>query len=78
MFAVVIDIINFVKESSKRRKALETNLLKMCETRFVQCHDALLRFAAAFQHVVEQGCQTYGPRAGLGPRTGLILSLIHI
>ena len=40
-FAVVVDVINFINDSPKRRAFFQANLTTLCETRFVQRHDAL-------------------------------------
>ena len=44
VFKIVSDTIKFVNDSPKRRVLFGTNLTKMCETRFVQRHNSILKF----------------------------------
>ena len=53
MFKIVSDTINFVHDSPKRRALFDTNLTKMCKTRFVQRHDSILKFGENFQKITE-------------------------
>ena len=52
MFTALSNIINFFNDSSKRRELLSVNLLTFCETRFIQRHDAILRFSDNFESVL--------------------------
>ena len=49
MFTALSNIINFFNDSPKRRELLGVNLLTFCETRFIQRHDAILRFCDNFE-----------------------------
>ena len=53
MFKIVSDTINFVNDSPKRQALFDTNWTKMCETRFVQRHDSILKFGENFQKITE-------------------------
>ena len=53
MFKIVSDTINFANDSPKRRALFDTNLTKMCETRFVQRHDSILKFGENLQKIKE-------------------------
>ena len=53
MFKIVSDTINFVNDSPKRRALFDTNLTKMCEARFVQHHDSILKLGENFQKRTE-------------------------
>ena len=48
MFTALSNVINFFHDSPKRRELLGVNLLTFCETRFIQRHDAILRFSDNF------------------------------
>jgi len=52
MFTTLSDVINFFNYSPKRRDKLDVNLLTSCETRFIQRHDAIMRFADNFDVVL--------------------------
>ena len=52
MFTALSNIINFFNDSPKRRELLGVNLLTFCETRFIQRHDAILRFSDNFESVL--------------------------
>lgn len=51
MFTVLSDVINFINDSPKRRSMVDANLLALCDIRFIERHDAVLRFCNNF-HVV--------------------------
>ena len=51
MFTTLSEVINFFNDSPKRRDMLNTNLLTFCDTRFIQRHDAILRFTENFEAV---------------------------
>ena len=53
MFKIVSDTINFVNDSPKRQALFDSNLSKMCETRFVQRHDSILKFGENFQKITK-------------------------
>ena len=53
MLKIVSDTINFVNDSSKRRALFDTNLTKICKTRFVQRHDSILKFGENLQKITE-------------------------
>ena len=54
MFKIVsVNVNNFVNDSPKRRALFDTNLTKMCETRFFQRHDSILKFAENLQKIME-------------------------
>jgi len=48
MFTTLSNVINFFDDSPKRRDKLDVNRLTFCETRFIQRHDATMRFADNF------------------------------
>ena len=52
MFTALSNVINFFNDSPKRRELLGVNLLTFCETRFIQRHDAILRFCDNFESVL--------------------------
>ena len=60
MFGVVSEVINFINESAKRREiALSVqdddcrrHLVTLCETRFIERHDALIVFAELYGHTL--------------------------
>ena len=52
-FKIVSDTINFVNDSPKQRSLSDTNVTKMCETKFVQRHDPILKFGGNFQKITE-------------------------
>lgn len=51
MFTTLSEVINFFNDSPKRREMLDINLLTFCDTRFIQRHDAILRFTDNFEAV---------------------------
>jgi hypothetical protein len=52
MFPTLSEVINFFNDSPKRRDKLDVNLPTFCETRFVQRHAAIMRFADNFDVVL--------------------------
>jgi hypothetical protein len=56
MFTTLSDVINFINDSSKRRAMVDTHLLSLCETRFTERHDAVLRFCQNFKLVHDAIC----------------------
>jgi len=60
MFGTVKEVTNFVNESAKRREILASvqpddnrrNLVTLCDTRFVERHDALIVFADIYEHIL--------------------------
>ena len=60
MFGTVKEVTNFVNESAKRREILSSvqpddssrHLVTLCETRFVERHDALIVFAEMYEHII--------------------------
>ena len=52
MFTTLSQVINFFNDSPKRNALLEMSLVTFCETRFIQRHDAILRFAENFEEIV--------------------------
>jgi len=52
MFSVVGEVINFFNHSPKRRGEIEVTLLSICNRRFVQRRDSIIRFASTFQSIV--------------------------
>jgi len=60
MFGTVKEVTNFINESAKRRAIAEKELgadggrclVTLCETRFVERHDALLVFADHYSHTL--------------------------
>jgi hypothetical protein len=51
MFTTLSEVINFFNDSTKRRGVLDISLLTYCDTRFIQRHDAILRFTDNFEAV---------------------------
>lgn len=51
MFTTLSEVIHFFNDSTKRRGMLDINLLTYCDTRFIQRHDAILRFTDNFEAV---------------------------
>ena len=51
MFTTLSEVINFFNDSTKRRGMLDISLLTYCDTRFIQRHDAILRFTDNFEAV---------------------------
>src|SRR6218665_1461463 len=52
MFTIFSDVITFFNDSPKRRHMLDANLVTLCETRFIQRHDAILRFSDNFSSII--------------------------
>ncbi|KAI6647735.1 52 kDa repressor of the inhibitor of the protein kinase-like [Oopsacas minuta] len=52
MFDTISNTITFVNESSKRKAVFHVNLINYCTTRFIQRHDAIVRFSENFENVI--------------------------
>lgn len=54
---VIKDVINFLKSSPKRHKVLEfinnKELISLCETRWAERHESVLRFKLCFENIIE-------------------------
>nr|CAI5860043.1 unnamed protein product [Callosobruchus analis] len=50
------EVISFFSMSSKRitvlRKYNKSNLIKLCETRWVECHESIFRFCSSSESIV--------------------------
>lgn len=75
MFSTVKEVTNFINESSKRRNIFQEaigeyggrSLVRLCETRFVERHDALLVFSDSYSSILDAldaiACQSQDRRA---------------
>ena len=52
MFDTISNTITFINESPKRKAVFHVNLINYCAARFIQRHDAIVRFSENFEYVI--------------------------
>lgn len=52
MFDTISNTISFINESPIRKAVFQVNLINYCTTRFIQRHDAIVRFSGNFENVI--------------------------
>ena len=68
MFSIVGEVISFFNDSPKRRGEIEVTLLSICNMRFVQRHDSIMRFANNIQSNVS-GLENIATSSNLDSRS---------
>ena len=53
LFDTISNIITFINESPKRKASFHVKLITYCTTRFIQRHDAIVRFSENFEYIVQ-------------------------